>query len=224
MGTDTKTMDGVILGFDPGGRNDRAPRGNFGWSVCKMVGCRLIPPATAGLARDAVDALDQVREALACQGHPPVLAAGIDAPMFWGQHGNRIVDGVVREALSDIQVPAGMVIAVNGLRGAVTVQGPLLGWHLRANWPDLSITEAHPTAMWKLLRHRGPVDTVNMVRSLTAGIENDHKRDATRAAVGAWASLCQPYDWSNLSDQECCHVQPLGTPVSYWMPIPRVPK
>ncbi len=222
MGADTRTMEGVILGFDPGGRNDRTSKGNFGWSVCKIAGCRLTPPATTGLARDAVDAIGQVRETLACQGHHPVLAAGIDAPMFWGQRGNRIVDGVVREVLRDIQVPAGTVIAVNGLRGAVTVQGPLLGWHLRANWPDLLITEAHPTAMWKLLRHWGPTDTVNMVQCLTAGL-NDHERDATLAAVGAWAMKRRPPGWSDLHDRECCPVQPFDTPVSYWMPIPRGP-
>ena len=219
MATDTRAMDGVVLGFDPGGRNDDAPSGNFGWSICQIVGSRLRRLET-GLARDAVDALGQVHQELVRQGHPRVLAAGVDAPMFWGQRGNRAVDDVVKQALQDIQVPVLMVIAVNGLRGAVTVQGPLLGWHLRARWPGLPITEAHPTAMWKLLRQRGPADTVNMVRRLTAGIEAANERDATRAAVGAWAMKRRLPGWRDLLDVEPTPVHPFGAVVNYWMPIP----
>ena len=85
------------------------------------------------------------------------------------------------------------------------------------------ITEAHPKALCYLLRHRGPPDTVNMVQCLTAGLD-DHERDATLAAVGAWAMKRRLPGWSNLHDRECCPVQPFDTPVSYWMPIPRDPE
>lgn len=216
-------MDGVVLGFDPGGRNDRARRGNFGWSICQVVGSRLRRLKT-GLARDAVDALDQVQEELVRQGHPPVLAAGIDAPMFWGQRGNRKVDCVIRKALRCTGFPpeklGGTVQAVNSLQGAVTVQGPVSGRHLRARWPDLPITEAHPTAMWELLRHRESADTVNMVARLTAGLESDHEQDATLAAVGAWAMIRRLPGWRDLLDAEPTPVHPFGAVVNYWMPIP----
>lgn len=212
-------MANIVLGFDPGGRNDRGPSGNFGWSICQMVDGHLERLKT-GLARDAVDARDQVRTKLDALGKPTILAAGIDAPLFWGRRGNRRVDKVVRNALKKIQSPAHRVMAVNSLQGAVTVQGPLLGWYLRAYQAGLPLTEAHPAAMWELLQHQeGSAGTVAMVTCLIAGL-TDHKRDATLAAVSAWAMEHQPPGWSDLYNRECCPVQPFDTPVSYWMPIP----
>lgn len=213
-------MGGVVLGFDPGGRNPRAKSGNFGWSICQLVGSGLERLET-GLARDAVDALDQVQQELGRQGQPPVRAAGIDAPLFWGPRGERAVDCEIRQALRAIQVPTGTVIPVNSLYGAVVVQGPLLGWHLRTAWPDLPITEAHPTVMWRLLRRQQQhAATAAMVRQLTAGLESDHKRDATRAAVGAWVMQGRVPGWRDLLDGEPKPVYPFGTVVSYWLPIP----
>ncbi len=216
---------GVILGFDPGGQGKPGGPGNFGWSICRIAGGSLEPPAVTGLARDAWDALIQVQQELRrddCQEHAP-LAAGIDAPMFWSKRRKRTVDGVRRKALRAATFPpkklGGTVQAVNALQGAVTVQGTLLGRHLRATWGNLRITEAHPTAIQHLLCHSGEPHVVYMVQRLTEGLVT-HKRDATLAAVGAWAMLRQPDGWRNLYDQECCPVQPFDTPVSYWMPIP----
>ena len=81
--------NGFILGFDPGGK------GKFGWSICRVSNGQLQQPLETGLADDAWDALLKVKQELgrySPSGNPPVLAAGIDAPMFWSKRGNRTVD------------------------------------------------------------------------------------------------------------------------------------
>jgi len=119
---------GFILGFDPGGI------GRFGWSVCSATPGTLVLLQTR-LADDAVGALHGVERAMeSCdlQGTPPVLAAGIDAPMFWGEKGNREIDATLRRVLRETQfpTPGGTVQQVNSLRGACLAQGMLLGKYL----------------------------------------------------------------------------------------------
>ncbi len=83
---------GLVLGFDPGGR------GRFGWSVCRTVAGAYRPTPMTGLADDAPDALAEVWDALSrcdSDGQNSVLAAGIDAPMFWSRSGSRVVDDVL---------------------------------------------------------------------------------------------------------------------------------
>ena len=209
---------GFIQGFDPGGK------GNFGWSVCREVDGKLQPPTKTGLADDAWDARNRVKDTIACldpQGNSAVLAAGIDAPLFWSKRGNRRADGTLRGALRNAQFPprklGGVVQAVNALRGACLVQGMLLARYLHETWP-LSITEAHPKALRHLLCHSGKAEEV---RRLTAGLVT-HKRDATLCAVAAWAMRHHHdlYGWQDLFAQEPCPVQPFDIPVGYWMPIP----
>ena len=207
--------NGFILGFDPGGE------GKFGWGICKVSHGQLQRPLKTGLADDACGALLEVKQELgrySPSGNLPVLAAGIDAPMFWSKRGNRTVDDVLRDTLKD-SLPKIRVLAVNSLWGAVLVQGMLVGKYLREEWRDLKITEAHPNALWYLLRHSEQSEVVKMVEHATTRLVND-ERDATLAAVAAWAMIQESPKWQNLYDLECDPVQPFDTPVSYWMPIP----
>ena len=203
-------MPDFILGFDPGGRR------HFGWSICEVADGQLQPPEATGLADDAWDTINQVR--LRIRSNSRVLAAGIDAPLFWGRIGNRQADVVLRGTLIDNGFPAlmvgGTVQAVNRLQGACSVQGMLLTKYLSETW-DLTITESHPTALRHLLDHMGHQDRV---MHLTAGL-GDHERDATLSAVSAWAAI-QPNlpDWQNLYVEEPYPIQPFNIPVSYWMP------
>ena len=207
--------NGFIMGFDPGGAD------KFGWSVCRVSYGQLQKPLETGLADDAKGALCKVKQVLGRHipsGLPPVLAAGIDAPMFWSRRGNRRVDRDLRDQLKD-SCPKIRVLAVNSLWGAVLVQGVLLGKYLREEWKDLKITEAHPRALWCLLRHlEQHEEEIKMVKDLTTGLCRD-ELDATLAAVAAWAMIQRPSGWRNLYDLECNPVQPFDTPVSYWMPI-----
>lgn len=206
---------GYILGFDPGGT------GNFGWSICREVHGLLRPPPITGLADNAWEALTQVRTAM--PDNPTVLAAGIDALLFWNVRGNRQVDRIIRQALRDANFPghlAGTPIAVGGLRGSVLVQGMLLAKFLWETW-RLPITESYPTALRHLLQHPEQALIVDMAQQLIANLD-DHERDATLCAVAAWA-MSHHQDlpgWQNLYDQENDPVQPFDVPVSYWMPIP----
>lgn len=214
---------GLILGFDPGGR------GRFGWSVCSATSANLQPPLETGLADDALDAFDKVKNAIRRSSFPSnirVLAAGIDAPMFWSISGTRTADKVIRQALRSNQFPStklgGAVQEVNSLRGACLVQGLLLGRFLREMWEHLDITETHPKALECLLRTSGQPDMVEMVERLTTGL-HDHERDATLAAIGAWPAYRELPGWQNLYSREDSPVQPFGASVSYWMPMPRTP-
>ena len=134
------------MGFDPGGIGEG---GRFGWSVCQAdkYGLRCLK---TGLAIDARDALCQVDNEMA--GNQEVLAAGIDAPMFWGFRGYRVIDRKIQQVLKDNCKPSETVIHVNSLRGACSVQGVLLGKYLHETYPDLQITETHPTALRYLLK------------------------------------------------------------------------
>ena len=233
---------GFILGFDPGGQ------GHFGWSICREVNGILQPPQQTGLANDAWDALTQVRAAM--PDNPTVLAAGIDAPLFWSKKGGRQVDVVLRDALRDTHFPAsklsGTVQAVNSLRGSCVAQGMLLARFLKDTWDHLTITESHPRALCHLLDQMGHRD---LVTHLTAGLADykqdptlclcgcwraikpqprlaDHKRDATLSAVSAWAAIQpNPPGWQNLYDEydeieKPYRIKPFDIPVSYWMPNP----
>ena len=223
------TPRGIILGFDPGGI------GNFGWSVCEADSGGLVRLET-GLADDAEDAHRRSLDVLGSRGAPsdlPVLAAGIDAPMFWSMGGGREADGWLRKALRDtgFGTPGGTVQEVNSLRGACLAQGVLLGRYLRKTQKTscARITEAHPKALEHLLdsglEHS---DTLRMVRDLTEGLGNRtktpgkprHERDATLCAVAAWAMISGLPGWRNLYLDEPRPVQPFCTPVAYWMPEP----
>ena len=177
---------GLILGFDPGGE------GRFGWSICSVEDDELQRPLEMGLADDAEDALDQVKKTInssGLSGRAHVLAAGIDAPLFWGRRGKREVDDVLRRALRDgmFPTPSGTVQQVNSLRGACLVQGVLLARYL-SDWnPGLPTTEAHPKALLHLLRDSGRNDMTNLARLIEGPQRSEHERDATLSAIGAWA-------------------------------------
>ena len=209
---------GLILGFDPGGEGKS--QGEFGWSICSASNGTLHPPQNTGLAKNGWDALFQVKAALQrryAYQHPPVLAAGIDAPLFWNPQGKRTVDSYLKQVLK----PSGRdnsVMHINSLRGASLAQGLLLGIHLRALW-DFPITEAHPTVLLHLLRRSGQSDSIAMVERAIVELA-DHQKDATLSAVAAWAMLHAPPRWRNLYPMEYCPVQLIDPPVGYWMPLP----
>ncbi len=234
--------DGIILGFDPGGK------GNFGWSVCVTRDGQLQKPVQTCVANDALSALRAVEKFLRTDDtakHLRVLAAGIDAPMFWSEKGDRKVDGCLRDALGCTNFKAsrgGTVQAVNSLRGAAVVQGVLLGKHLMECWGTILITESHPRVLRHLLDWNRQRD---LMKRLTGDLHcyrqygnkcvcgcqlesgnvkhspedpGDHKLDATLAAISAWAMVHEPDGWEDLYIREPQPIQPFNTPVAYWMP------
>lgn len=208
-----------ILGFDPGGKK------GFGWSVCTYDGCEL-RRHECGVANNAAEVMPALARTL-----PPsanVVAAGIDAPMLWSCTGNRHVDVIIRQERRGRDLPigkgfptkGGAVSAVNSLWGAVLVQGLLLGKYLHETYPTAVITEAHPVVLLRLLNTPALEPQLNPLHNLIADLTNAHKRDATIAAFAAWSMHTGAQGWRDLYPIEPCSIQPFGTPVSYWMPIP----
>ena len=208
------TEAGIVLGFDPGGQ------GNFGWSVCLTDGGNLLSVSNTGLASDAEDVIGKVRmtmESLGLSG-VKVLAAGIDAPMFWSGKGNREIDDLISKEIkkggsSGKGKPR--VLAVNSLWGSVVVQGILLADRLYQMY-EPKITETHPKALLYLLRELKQDGDLNQ---LIAGLRSEHERDAVVSAYVAWAMLNGFGGWRDIYLDEPDPVLPFGTPVSYWMPI-----
>ncbi len=214
-------VNSVVLGFDPGGMN------HFGWSVCPYVDGELQPPVATGVANHASDAMTRTRDNIPTRA--TVLAAGIDAPLFWTKTAHREIDGVLRSALTSNGFPphavGGTVQEVNSLQGACIAQGPLLARLLVETWGVLPISESHPKALRYLVGRIGQPDVMAMVNRLIAQLGghagHDHRRDATLAAVSAWAAIGQnPPGWRNLYAEEPNPIPLFGIPVSYWMPGP----
>ena len=205
---------GIVLGFDPGGQ------GNFGWSVCLTDGSNLLTVSKTGLGGDAEDVIGKVRmemESLGLSG-VKVLAAGIDAPMFWGGKGNREIDDIIsKEIKKGGSAGKGKprVLAVNSLWGSVVVQGLLLANRLYQMY-EPKITETHPKALLYLL---GELKQDGEMNQLIAGLGSEHERDAVISAYAAWAMLNGFGGWRDLYLDEPNSVLPFDIPVSYWMPI-----
>ena len=208
------TEAGVVLGFAPGGR------GNFGWSVCLTDGGDLLTVSKTGLGGDAEDVIGKVRiemESLGLSG-VKVLAAGIDAPMFWGGKGNREIDDIISKGIkkggsSGKGKPR--VLAVNSLWGSVVVQGLLLANRLYQMY-EPKITETHPKVLLYLL---GELKQDGELNQLIKGLRSEHERDAVVSAYAAWAMLNGFGGWRDIYLDEPDPVLPFGTPVSYWMPL-----
>ena len=207
-------LEGIVLGFDPGGKTKRA----FGWSVCQTDGNALLPRPKTGSTIHAEEAIRQVQSAMKSHSNLKVLAAGIDAPLLWSREGDRKIDGIIRKELEKNGYSTGTVISVNSLRGACLAQGLLLAIRLNEIYKP-QITEAHPTALLRLLKKLGQDGEINnLIKGLTG-----HKRDATISAYAAWAMIKKFPDWRDIYQDEHDSVRPFNTPVSYWMPIPKHP-
>lgn len=203
----------VLLGFDPGGK------GKFGWSICISQSTDELPKiADCGVGDDAKDVLDQVTGILRTEMYgAEVLAAGIDAPLFWGEKGNRAIDQLIQVHLN--KADQARVLKINSLFGACTVQGVILGKYLREKFEQIRITETHPSALLGLLKNRLPEEH-RILGDMVGYFRNDHVRDATISAFCAWQMLRNPIGWNDITQKEPRPVQPLGTLIEYWMPLP----
>ncbi len=121
----------IYLGFDPGGKK------HFGWAVCSSTGDVLTVRKT-GLVNNAKEAIEAVTETLKTSKRR-VVGAGIDAPLFWTESGERNVDTLIRCAIKERGAPSpgGTVQSINSLRGACLVQGVLVAYLLRNNFPEI---------------------------------------------------------------------------------------
>ncbi len=202
------------FGADPGGANA------FGVALLRADGT--FESEVVSCADDAIKWL--------CRKAVTVLAAGIDAPLWWssGNSGDRAADQYLRQ---QFKISGGTVQAANSLRGAVLIQGALLAMALRREWPELRITEAHPKALLKALwpnqsksdrRWEKIAKRFRLEGPEPDDDERNDKRDALLAAVaaregstGAWPqdlALCERLK----GEQDPADVP--WRPVHYWWP------
>ena len=192
----------VVLGFDPGGIN------HFGWSICLSHPGYLQLHQT-GIANNAKKVFEAVLSSLPADAN--VLASGIEAPMFWGETGDRLVDSLLKDAVGKT------FPTVNALKGACTVQGALLGRFLHQEF-SAPITETKINLMLALLeRSKRHLD--EMVQGASAEKMTEHESDAVLSAYAAWSMHNEAPKWINLLPLEPHPVCPLKTPVSFWMPM-----
>ena len=103
----------VILGFDPGGKNQ------FGWCVAQGTNSGHLHLCASHVASHADEAVRAALRRAADFGR--VEAAGIDSPLFWVADGDRKADESVRSAMKRLGAKnvGGTVQQVNSLRGAL---------------------------------------------------------------------------------------------------------
>ena len=208
-----------ILRFDPGGRN------RFGWSLCQTAGNELWRSKT-GWADAAQDAIDQGKGAIkaladATSGNPRILAAGIAAPMFWSNPGNRVVDEIIRKTLVANGFPSGKQVApFSPLMpyGALARRRAFCG---QVSPRNLQLEDYRDVSYSIALLATG-FRQVGTIISLIGGL-NDHEHDATIAGFAAWSMLKPPPGWRDLYQEEPSPVRPFDTPAGYRMPIPKAP-
>ena len=210
----------IFLGFDPGGATKTA----FGWCVCTQDASghfELLDSGAGHYAGEVFDLVSRVMNTLPSNAR--VRAAGIDAPLFWDRQGriHRNVDQIIHA--SGGRRPT----SINGLYGSVVAQGVLLAALLRQHFINLAITEAFPGALRDLLKARSadkslPAELERYKAKLkrSKNPKENHEWDALAAAYAAWCMHRQAEGWRDLFPEEPNPVLPLGTPVSYWMPIP----
>ena len=101
----------VLLGFDPGGDD------GFGWCIVEDGTTLPLRIRVADVVDNARDALAEAQQALRADDR--VVAAGVDAPMFWVPAGDRVADRTVRDAVRDLGIPSPWV-------GKMKVTAPVL--------------------------------------------------------------------------------------------------
>ena len=212
----------IFLGFDPGGATKTA----FGWCVCTQDADGHLEKLASGVGHYAGEVVAAVLGELDGLPLAKVVAAGIDAPLFWNRQGElyRNADAIIMEA--NCRNP----VSINGLYGAVVAQGPLLAALLRQHFVNFRITEAFPGALRDLLKARSadkslPAELERYKADLKRSEKDseNHEWDALAAAYAAWCMHRQAPGWRDLFPEEPDPVLPLGTLVSYWMPIPQQP-
>lgn len=208
----------IYLGFDPGGEK------NFGWAVCSPK-ANALQVLTTGKADHADEAIFKTLSTIPSNGM--VVGAGIDAPLFWAERGNRYVDELIRNAIKKLgaRSPGGTVQQINSLRGACLVQGVLVMYLLHRRFPEITITESHPKALLYLLgiASRQISHSNVSLGDLSEYVESDkscseHERDAILGAFTAFAQREKRQGWRNLFEEEKQPVTPFDYPVGYWMP------
>ena len=211
----------ILLGFDPGGAGKRT--GNFGWCVAEYRCDLPLQIRRAGIAKHAKGAVEAALQQVTSLDS--ILAAGIDAPLFWTPAGDRQADRLIRKALTDVGASTSSVLSVNSLQGACLIQGILAAMLLRDRFPCLPLSESHPKAFLLMNHHafvsppsEAELSDLSDFLVYDERPEADHERDAALATLSAWAMFERPQGWTDLYSREPRPRSPLAQPLGYWLP------
>ena len=195
------------IGADPGGA------GKFGVAVLDSDGS-----ATTALVDCTDEAFAYVLEHIREESPQ---AVGIDAPLWWssGRSGSRSADLRLKN-----QYPnrASSVQAINSLWGSVLIQGVLFAHLLRARFPKIGLTEAHPKLV---LAAAGRDYWQRILEGLTSNVTlddpKDDRRDALIAAVAAREGSCGAWPEDLFRDLPPSEANPSASwlgPIHYYWP------
>jgi predicted nuclease with RNAse H fold len=195
----------IWLGADPGG--------NKAFGVARLLDDGSFQTSVVSYAEEALDWFCK-------QDSFEPRAAGIDAPLWWssGKSSDRKADQVLRR---EYKIHPGTVQTANSLQGAALIQGVMLANRLREQYPDISITEAHPKALLRALKLKTWDEISGFFSLLGKEPKEEHERDALLGAVAAREGALKR--WSrNLAADRLQYEQnpetiPAG-PVFYWWP------
>jgi hypothetical protein len=188
-----------FIGIDPGGTVA------MGWCVLTVHNgdVRIKSGTCTGVDRCMDSMISNI------DGQP--RSAGIDAPLYWTQGGDRVADRRIRSAVTAKGGRGGTVAHVNSLRGACLVQGIFAAVAVAQRWPSIKVTEAHPKA---LIRLRPQVMDFFGQHVFV----NEHERDAALGAYTARAYYDEAPGWVDWIQRETDPFRPSGRGVAYWFP------
>ena len=161
-------MKEFVAGFDPGGQ------GNFGWCLAELTDPLNV--ICQGTKNCADEAFDEIKKRLN-DTNGRILAAGIDAPLYWTRQGDSRESDVCVRRISGAS--SGTVQAVNSLRGACLIQGFFLATRIESEYPDCMITETHPKALVAVSSE------ARKIVEIVEGVWNEHEADAL---ISAWVA------------------------------------
>lgn len=202
----TRTESRYWVGVDPGGKRR--------YGVAVLEDSELILTTTVDCTDDAIEAVTSLLSSLS--GAP--AGVGIDAPMWWSSacSGDRLADQTLRRSH---KLSGGEVQAANSLRGAALIQGMMFAQCIRAIYPNVPITEAHPKALVKAMRETPEGSFED--RYGIALPSNEHIRDAIVSAIAAREGVLERWSIDLSKHRHPSEQDPRAywlAPISYFWP------
>lgn len=145
----TSELNGLYLGYDPGGIGQRGSGGANGVAAIVVDGGRVISQLCC--TKSAVsDVLTWCGDRISGSSGSPVRGIGVDTLVYWGIEwkGLRGADCWLRHAYDEVKTS---VVESNALYGAMSLNGMMVLQSLRQDHPRLSVTETHPKVLYYAL-------------------------------------------------------------------------
>jgi hypothetical protein len=202
-------LEGIFLGFDPGGKN--------GFGAAILAGQEVATTIVSTVAGAMAWAVER------CWSSVPV-AAGVDTLLHWsdGASGWRPADRWLRTTYPKTALS---VASANSLYGAMAVGGMALALRLRARWPSILLNETHPKVLIPALGGERYADSspeaamawfAKLAGLDVSGVRSGHELDAL---LSAWATRQGLIDgWADLVGDDPALLFPAGKVTYTWPP------